>query len=338
MAEISFAFGTSHGPLLSLPPEQWTRSRTADMLEIPIVEFKGVPYDYDSLLALRQSPELTAEATAEVMAEKWQRNQNALDALGEKLSEEKPDVIVIIGDDHMEFFKDDIQPMFAIYAGDAVTNPGFNPETDSEGLPDGVPLIISGHNPLEDQDYPIEKDLANAMIGQAIDDGFDITACRSQPKDGDALRGIGHSVGFIFRRILNDKPIPLVPVLMNTYFPPNQPPVKRCYEFGQSLGRAIRSWGEDKKVAVVASGGLSHFCVDEDWDNEILTALKERDVETLINTPESYFQSGSSEVKNWIALLGALDETGLNMDLVDYVPCYRTPAGTGTGTAFAVWS
>jgi 3-O-methylgallate 3,4-dioxygenase len=54
--------------------------------------------------------------------------------------------------------------------------------------------------------------------------------------------------------------------------------------------------------------------------------------------PESCLQSGTSEIKNWIAVAGAMAERGLKMDVLDYVPCYRSEAGTGNAMAFATWS
>jgi 3-O-methylgallate 3,4-dioxygenase len=49
------------------------------------------------------------------------------------------------------------------------------------------------------------------------------------------------------------------------------------------------------------------------------------------------FQAGTSEIKNWIVVAGAMAEAGLTMDLVDYVPCYRSEAGTGSAMGFARW-
>ena len=56
-----------------------------------------------------------------------------------------------------------------------------------------------------------------------------------------------------------------------------------------------------------------------------------------ISEPESSYQSGTSEIKNWIATMAALEGTGLEFDLVDYIPCYRSEAGTGNAMAFALW-
>jgi 3-O-methylgallate 3,4-dioxygenase len=61
------------------------------------------------------------------------------------------------------------------------------------------------------------------------------------------------------------------------------------------------------------------------------------DAATLAGLPEDMFQSGTSEIKNWIAAAGIMAEAGLTMKLIDYVPCYRSEAGTGSAMGFAQW-
>ena len=132
-----------------------------------------------------------------------------------------------------------------------------------------------------------------------------------------------------------DKAVPVVPVLINTFFPPNQPLPQRCYEFGKALRTAIERWDEPKRVAVVASGGLSHFTVDEELDRGFLDMLRRKDADAITSLPLAKLNSGSSEIRNWIAVAGAVE--GLDLSWSDYIPGYRTAAGTGTGIAFAAW-
>ncbi|MGE5791562.1 MAG: extradiol ring-cleavage dioxygenase, partial [Bacteroidota bacterium] len=89
------------------------------------------------------------------------------------------------------------------------------------------------------------------------------------------------------------------------------------------------------RVGVLASGGLSHFAIDEAFDRSIVAALKARDATTLAALPTKKLQSGNSEIRNWIAAAGSLEH--LPLAWVEYVPAYRSPAGTGTGLCFAVW-
>ena len=133
-----------------------------------------------------------------------------------------------------------------------------------------------------------------------------------------------------------DKPVPIVPVLLNTYFPPSQPRPARCYAFGQALRKAVESFPADIRVGIAASGGLSHFLVDEDLDRAILKALADKDADFLKRIPRHKLHAGSSEILNWVALGGALEP--LDLTWFEYVPGYRTPAGTGTGLSFAAWA
>jgi 3-O-methylgallate 3,4-dioxygenase len=88
-------------------------------------------------------------------------------------------------------------------------------------------------------------------------------------------------------------------------------------------------------VAIAASGGLSHFVIDEDLDQQTLKALQHHDAAAIAALPRERLNSGNSEIRNWIAMAGAVDH--LEMQVIDYVPCYRSPAGTGCAMGFAQW-
>ena len=81
---------------------------------------------------------------------------------------------------------------------------------------------------------------------------------------------------------------------------------------------------------------MSHFLVDEDFDRAILKACADRDAAFLQTLPRNKLNGGSSEILNWVAVAGAVEH--LDMNWFDYVPGYRTPAGTGTGMSFAAWA
>jgi aromatic ring-opening dioxygenase catalytic subunit (LigB family) len=134
---------------------------------------------------------------------------------------------------------------------------------------------------------------------------------------------------------MGERVIPIVPILLNTYYPPNQPTPKRCYALGQAIRQAVEDFAPRKRVAVVASGGLSHFYVDESLDRHVLELLGKKDSDALTALPTAKLESGNSEIRNWIATAGAVER--LAMRVVDYVPSYRSEAGSGVGMAFAVW-
>ena len=130
--------------------------------------------------------------------------------------------------------------------------------------------------------------------------------------------------------------MPIVPIMLNTYYPPNQPTPRRSYALGAAVRRAIESWDGRARVAVLASGGLSHIIVDEALDREVLAGLEGHDPQRLAAVPRAKMKGGTSEILNWIALGGAVGP--MTMTLVDYVPGYRSLPSTGCGMAFAYWT
>lgn len=143
-------------------------------------------------------------------------------------------------------------------------------------------------------------------------------------------------MAYVHRHVMDARaPVPIVPVFLNTYYPPNQPAPRRCYRLGEVIRRAVEAFPGEARVGVLASGGLSHFLVDEDLDRAILRALADKDSAFLQALPRNKLQAGSSEILNWVAVAGAAE--GVDLNWFEYVPGYRTAAGTGTGMSFATW-
>jgi hypothetical protein len=174
---------------------------------------------------------------------------------------------------------------------------------------------------------------ALGIIQRLIDRGVDLTVA-SEVKSPETA-GFGHAFGFIVERLFGGRRIPMVPVLLNTYFPPNVPTPSRCYDVGVMLGSAIAEMPDDLSICVVASGGLSHFVTDEALDRRVLEAMRVGNVASLRSLPREALNSGSSEILNWVLTAGAV--AGLADSWVEYLPVYRTPAGTGVGLAFGIW-
>ena len=335
MANIVLGFGSSHGPLLSTPPEHWDLRAAADKAN-PAHAFRGKTYTYDQLYELRKGEDFASQNRIEVRRERHARNQMQLDFLADRLVATDPDLIVLVGDDQHEWFQPDVQPSFTVFYGEEVVNTALDEDKAKRAQP-GLAYVMKSRHPPKEERYPVASELAERIIAQAMDDEFDVTTSARPPSNGAGPLCVGHAVQFIYRRILRDRPVPIVPIFLNTFYPPNQPTPKRCYKFGQSVGRAIAGWDRGKRVAVCASGGLSHFVIDEAFDERILKALAARDTAAIFDEPNVMFQSGTSETKNWIAVAGILSETRLRMNLLDYVPCYRSDAGTGNAMAFATW-
>ena len=335
MAEIVLGFGTSHGPLLATPPEEWDLRGAVDRKNTELA-WRDRTYDYPALAQARGATFVPMNA-GDVRAERFARCQRSLDELGQLFDTAKPDALLIVGDDHHEWFMADIQPAFSIFHGDTLLNRALTREEMARQESFGLKYAAQIYYPVQDETYACPSALASHLVRSAMTDGFDVTSCAQQPADAGVPRRLGHSFGFIYRRILRSRP-PLIPVMVNTYYPPNQPSPKRCFEFGRALGRAIRNWPGGERIAVAASGGMTHFVVDEEMDHRLLDAMAKRDYDRLVSEPDIHFRSGTSEIKNWIVVAGILAETELRMNLLDYAACYRTEAGTGSGMGFAVWS
>ena len=130
--------------------------------------------------------------------------------------------------------------------------------------------------------------------------------------------------------------VPIVPICINTYYPPNQPTPRRCYRLGRAIRAAVESYPQDARIGIIGSGGLSHFVVDEELDRGLLDLLRKKDAAAIEALPREKLNSGSSEIRNWICVAGAVEH--LSLEWWHYEPGYRTPAGTGTGLGFALWS
>jgi 3-O-methylgallate 3,4-dioxygenase len=129
-----------------------------------------------------------------------------------------------------------------------------------------------------------------------------------------------------------------VPVLLNTYFAPNQPSPKRCVDLGQAIAAAVAALPGGRRAVVIASGGLSHFVVDTELDTRLLEGMRSGDLGALSALPANRMDSGTSEGRNWLVAAGAGGAADLKHQWSEYIPAYRSPAGTGIGLAFGLWS
>ena len=337
MAEIVLGMWTTHGPTLSTTPEEWLLRLPSDHANKQHW-FKTGRYDFDTLVEMRRGEGLAEKSALPERTRRHDACRAAIETMAEVFARTKPDVAVIFGNDQQEMFNETLMPAFTIFNGEKVWNEPSSSEQAAKHPP-GIHAAEWGHKPSTYTEYPAHPELANYLIGDLVANGFDITRASRLPKlENHWHSGIGHAFGFVYRQIMRDAVVPHVPVITNTFFPPNQPTARRCFELGRTVGRAIKAWRSDARVAIFGSGGMSHFVIDESFDAKIMAALAARDAETLCGIGEDWLQSGSSELKNWITAAGALFETDLSGEVVDYQPCYRSEAGTGTANGFVYWN
>jgi hypothetical protein len=330
MAKIVLGMGSSHGPMLSTPPEEWGQRVVADKRNKEH-HYKGKTWTYEQLVEARKGEGLQKQIELPVWRERHTACRKALGELAKVFADVKPDVAVIVGNDQKEIFRDAYTPALTVFNGKTITNTMFSDERIA-ALPPGIAVAIPGHIPPEGATYPGAPDLAEHIIKSLTSDEFDVATLTQLPHDETP-----HAFGFIYRQVMLDQAVPSVPVILNTFYPPNQPSVRRCYEFGESLVQAIESWQSDARVALIASGGLTHFVIDEEVDRAIFDAMKSGSIEKVADLGEPIFQAGTSEVKNWVPVAGAMAHLGFKFHPVDYVPCYRSEAGTGNAMAFVYW-
>jgi 3-O-methylgallate 3,4-dioxygenase len=289
---------------------------------------EGRQVSFEQLLKAAPSS-IAREITPEKIQARIAACERHIERLARSIAEAQLDALVIVGDDQKEQYFEDNLPAFLVYCGKTIVN-------GVQDLPAGAPEYWKRarsqyFEPDAPREYPVAAGLAVHLIENLLDQGFDIACGESLPKP----RGEGHAFGFVHRRLLAGHLVPVVPVVVNTYYPPNQPRPARCYRLGQALRASIESFPGNQRVGVLASGGLSHFTVDEELDRRVLQACREADGAALAGIPVSKLNSGSSEIRNWIVTAGAAEK--LQTAWQEYEPLYRTPAGTGCGMAFAVW-
>ena len=340
MANIVLGIGCSHTPQLHTPAEQWDIRAQRDTGDGVPLWYRGERLRYAALEKERRAEGLVAQTDMETRTARLDAANSAIDELARVYAAAKPDITVIFGNDQGEIFLDDIKPAFTIMGAESFEN---LPRTDEQKkrLPPGIALADAGHLPeAASVSFPGHPRLARHLAEQAIDRGFDVAWSHRQvrPDPGRAhTSGMPHAYGFIYKQIMREHLTPHVPIDTNTFFPPNQPRADRCLAFGEVIGEALRAWDEDARVCVIASGGLSHFVVDEDFDRDIMAAMERNDFGHLLTYHDGWFQAGSSEIKSWIAAGGAMQGAGLEGRIVDYQALYRTAGGTGSSAAFMIW-
>jgi hypothetical protein len=332
VAKIVLGLGTSHTPMLLASDETLLRFVETDE-KIKHRDKEGRPVTYGDLLE-KADPKLADMVAPANLVARQNIARAAIERLQRTLANTRLDALIVFGDDQNESYKDDCRPAFAIYYGDTIRNSNEQHDEYRRRFPEWY--VQNRQAFFEDnapRDYPVHSGLAVHLIESLMDAGFDIASSKCLPEG----EGEGHAIAYVHRRVMDARnPVAAVPIFLNTYFPPNQPRPRRCYEFGQAVRRAVEAFPDGASVGVLASGGLSHFLVDEDFDRAILKACADKDAGFLQTLPRNKLHAGSSEILNWVAVAGAVEHLDLNW--FEYVPGYRTPAGTGTGLSFATWT
>jgi protocatechuate 4,5-dioxygenase, beta chain len=229
------------------------------------------------------------------------------------LARTKPDVAVIVYNDHgLNFFLDKM-PTFAIGAAAEYRN-------SDEGW--GLPVLDS---------FPGDPALSWHIIESLVADEFDITTCQDMAVD----HGFSVPMSLLWGRA--PWPVKTVPISINTVQHPLPTPA-RAFKLGQALGRALESYGTSQKIVVLGTGGLSHQLdgtragfINKDFDLLCLDKIvSDPEALTRYTVPQLVELAGAQGVEflNWLVMRGALGGEVRKIASNYHVPISNTAGAT----------
>jgi protocatechuate 4,5-dioxygenase beta chain len=229
------------------------------------------------------------------------------------IAEQKPDVVVLVYNDHASAFSLEMIPTFAIGCADS-----FAPADEGFG-PRPVP-VVDGHS-----------ELAWHIAESLILDEFDITIMNKLDVD----HGLTVPMSLMFGQP-DAWPVRVIPVAVNVVqYPP--PTGNRCYAMGEAIRRAVLTYEDDLDVQVWGTGGMSHQLqgpraglINKEFDTAFLDRLT-ADPDALRHIPHlEYLREAGSEgieMVMWLIMRGALGESATEMHRFYHVPASNTAVG-----------
>jgi protocatechuate 4,5-dioxygenase, beta chain len=229
------------------------------------------------------------------------------------IAEQKPDVIVLVYNDHASAFSLELIPTFAIGCAEA-----FPPADEGWG-PRPVP-VVQGH-----------PELAWHIAQSTILDEFDMTIVNRMDVD----HGLTVPLSLMFGQP-QAWPCKVIPLAVNVVqYPP--PTGNRCWNLGRAIRKAIGSFDEDLKVMVWGTGGMSHQLqgpraglINREFDTRFLDDLT-ADPARLVTLPHiDYVREAGSEgieLVMWLIMRGALDADAREVHRFYHVPASNTAVG-----------
>jgi len=232
------------------------------------------------------------------------------------LAEAQPDALVVVSSEHFTNFSPANLPTLAVGSAEDYAWPASE--------------AFSRFLRLPERRYPGQAALGRVLTERLLHAGFD-----------PALVGGGYGFDESFAvplALLVDpaSPIPVVPIVVNAVQAP-MPTLARCLSLGRALAGAISEQREAERIAVVATGGLSHWVglprageIDVAFDELVLGLLSKGDPACLAELPEERIAAagnGAAEIRAWAVAAGALE--GCHWEVL----CYRPVPAWLTGTA-----
>ena len=227
--------------------------------------------------------------------------------------QQKPDVVILVYNDHASAFSLEMIPTFAIGCAER-----FQPADEGFGARP-VP-VVEGH-----------AELACHIAQSLILDEFDMTIVNQMDVD----HGLTVPMSLVYGQV-DAWPVKVIPLAVNVVqFPP--PTGKRCYALGEAIARAVESWPEALNVQIWGTGGMSHQLqgpraglINPKFDNAFLNKLAS-DPAALKAIPHIEYlrESGSEgiELVMWLVMRGALGPNVQELHRFYHVPASNTAVG-----------
>ncbi|MFN0071784.1 MAG: hypothetical protein ACKVVP_09890, partial [Chloroflexota bacterium] len=245
MARITLGLATSRSPMLSMHSSLWEHLATRDQASSRLLDRQGRSVAYADLLAAAD-PEIARLVTPEAWERTYAAGQHGLSVLRDRLAAARPDIILFMGDDEDEIIHADNRPAILVYTGGecpivprAIADPS-----------DIVARESSWQWGAEPGSYPVAADLSRSLLASLMEQDFDV----AHSAGFNSEKGMSHGFGFLYQRLMPQPVIPIVPLILNVHWPPNQPSPRRFYAIGQAARRAVEQWPADLSVAVIATG------------------------------------------------------------------------------------
>lgn len=229
------------------------------------------------------------------------------------IAESRPDVVILVYNDHATAFSLEIIPTFAI--GCAAE---YQPADEGWGARP-VPLVL-GH-----------ASLASHIAQSVIESDFDLTIVNRMDVD----HGLTVPLSLMFGQP-KAWPCKVIPIAVNVVqYPP--PSGNRCYQLGKAIREAVESFDEDLNVQIWGTGGMSHQLqgpraglINEKFDSSFLDRIVD-DPGALARIPHvDYLREAGSEgieLVMWLVMRGALGSTVRAVHRFYHVPASNTAVG-----------
>jgi aromatic ring-opening dioxygenase catalytic subunit (LigB family) len=233
-------------------------------------------------------------------------------AMGQDFQAGKPDVLVVLSNDHLHNFFLNNFPALCIGVAESYESP------------------IEHWLKAKRRVFRGDQAFGSYLLQSSLNAGFDPSFSMEMVLDHGSLTPL-ELAGL-------DPGLPLVPILFNCVQPP-MPTMRRCYQFGQFLGRAIRDYRAVERVAILATGGISHDIatprmgmVNREFDEKLLQLLEAGDHDAVVRYATEFVHTagnGAEEIRMWIAAMGAAGDLPFRRAYYRAVNDWYTGIGIG---------